>query len=58
MKRALQKTLAYTITYNMVDEVLEEFKTWLREKGKYDLSTLEELIEAFKEFEQERKVEI
>lgn len=42
----------------MVDEVLEEFKTWLREKGKYDLSTLEELIEAFKEFEQERKVEI
>lgn len=42
----------------MIDEVLEEFKVWLREKGKYDLSTLEELLEAFKEFEQDRKVEL
>lgn len=36
------------------DKVLDEFKEWLREKGLYNITTIEEVLEYFKQFEEEK----
>lgn len=32
-------------------DVIENFKTWCRDQGKYNLTTLNEILEAYKEYD-------